>query len=228
MHRTMAGFSMGTTRPRYFTCGSSDTFAEFGSRPRRDLALSRRSTHSAVGTWRTELDVGLELVVARDPFASWRSGAAVASSGSPGPGRSASTGPRSGGRCSLKPSWACRRPRARWRVPVSSRFAQAGVEIDRGRDRAGADRLEREQAHVECWPAGAETLNESGARAAERRDGHGQIRGGACDARRRIAGLPGQRHEAAHALGDRVVAWPLRVWPRLAEAGDGGVDHARD
>ena len=50
---------------------------------------------------------------------------------------------------------------------------------------------------------------------------------GNADAHRPVAGLAGDRHQPAHALGDLVEAGPLGVGPVLAEAGDRAVDQAR-
>src|SRR6202011_190250 len=47
------------------------------------------------------------------------------------------------------------------------------------------------------------------------------------DAHRPLARLTGDRHEAAHALGDLVDAGPVAVWPVLSEAADAAVHDAR-
>jgi hypothetical protein len=47
------------------------------------------------------------------------------------------------------------------------------------------------------------------------------------DAHRPLPRQPGDRHEAAHALGDLVEARPVAVGAALAEPGDAGIDQAR-
>ena len=47
------------------------------------------------------------------------------------------------------------------------------------------------------------------------------------DAHRALSGQAGDRHEAAHALGDLVKAGTFRIWPILPEAGDAAIDEAR-
>ena len=42
-----------------------------------------------------------------------------------------------------------------------------------------------------------------------------------------VVALPGDAHDAAHGLGDQVVAGAVRIGPRLAEAGDRAIDQAR-
>ena len=70
----------------------------------------------------------------------------------------------------------------------------------------------------------AEAVDERGADAAEGHERRREIGGGARHPRWGIAGVAGERHQAAHALGDGVVAGLLRERPRLAEARDRRVD----
>ena len=54
-----------------------------------------------------------------------------------------------------------------------------------------------------------------------------QVGDGNADPHRPAAGLAGDRHQAAHALGDLIEARTLAVGPVLAEARDAGVDQPR-
>jgi hypothetical protein len=97
-----------------------------------------------------------------------------------------------------------------------------GDRVRQQRERRG------EQAHVEVLAlSGAEPVGERGAGHAERPEGGRQVGDGAADLRRRMPGHAGERHDAAHALGDRVVASSTRVRPGLAEARHRDVDHRR-
>ena len=113
-------------------------------------------------------------------------------------------------------------------VPVpDARRARPGVEVVG--DRIGEERHRGgEQAHVEELAlAGPEPVDERGVRRAEREERGGEVRHRAADLGGRAPGRPGEGHDAAHPLRDRVVARAPRVRSRLAEAGDGHVDDRR-
>ena len=114
------------------------------------------------------------------------------------------------------------------RVPV----AHAGRPLARVEvvgDWIGEQRQGRgEQAHVEVLaPPGAQAMRERGVGDAEGEERRGQVGHGAAHLRRRMARHSRERHDAAHALGDRVVARPPRVRPVLTEARHRDVDRRR-
>ena len=97
-----------------------------------------------------------------------------------------------------------------------------GDGIGQQRERGG------QQAHVEVLALPrAESMGQRGVGDAEGEERRGDVGDGAADLRGRVPGHSGQRHDAAHALGDRVVACPARVWPGLAEARHRDVDRRR-
>ena len=86
----------------------------------------------------------------------------------------------------------------------------------------------RQQAHVELLAlTGAEPMGERRARDAEGEEGGSEVSDGATDLRRRVSRHPGERHDAAHPLGDRVVARPPGVRAGLTEARHRDVDDRR-
>src|SRR3989454_178043 len=98
-----------------------------------------------------------------------------------------------------------------------------------------ARRLEVEHPHHRLEQRGVHPLAAAGALALEQRDedavreehARGEIGHGNADAHRALARPAGDRHEAAHALGDLVVARAIAVRARLAEARDAAVHEAR-
>ena len=100
-------------------------------------------------------------------------------------------------------------------------------------DRIGEEAERRaEQVHVEVLArAGPEPVDQGRADGAERQVGGRHVGDRPAGPGRRVAGHAGDAHEAAHALGDGVVAGALGVRPRLAEAAHRDVDdpgvHAR-
>src|SRR5437667_273487 len=98
-----------------------------------------------------------------------------------------------------------------------------------------ARRLEVEHPHHRLEQRGVHPLAAAGALALEQRDedavreehARGEIGHGNADAHRALARQAGDRHEAAHALGDLVVARAIAVRARLAEARDAAVHEAR-
>ncbi len=114
------------------------------------------------------------------------------------------------------------------RVSVSfTSGALAGFEVERDGIRQHPDRR-GEEIHVEVLPAaGARAMHERGLDHPEGEIRRGEVGDRPAGARGRIAGLAGERHDAAHALGDEVIAWAPGEWTVLAEAGHGGVDDAR-
>ena len=114
------------------------------------------------------------------------------------------------------------------RVPVAhARRPLARVEVVG--DGIGEQRQGRgEQAHVEVLaPPAAQAMRERGIGDAEGDECRGQVGHGAAHLRRRMARHSRERHDAAHALGDRVVARPPRVRPVLTEARHRDVDRRR-
>ena len=106
------------------------------------------------------------------------------------------------------------------RVAVAdARRARARVEVVG--DRVGEEcQCRGEEAHVEVLAlSGPLPVDERGGRHAEGEETGREVGHRAAHLRRGAAGHPGERHETAHPLGDRVVARARRVRPGLAEAG---------
>src|SRR3989441_1055397 len=98
-----------------------------------------------------------------------------------------------------------------------------------------ARRLEVEHRHHRLKQRGVHPLSPAGPLALEQRrrvdlsemEPRVESGDGNAHAHRPLARQARDGHEPAHALGDLVVAGPVAIRPRLAEAGDGPVDQAR-